>query len=68
MKKVIIFSLIILFFTKTQNVFANNDAFTVDNIEIIGETNVKNYRNKYLRADFKKGLKKLITYIIKKKN
>jgi len=68
MKKVIIFSLIILFFTKTQNVFANNDAFTVDNIEIIGETNVQNYRNKYLRAAFKKGFQKLITSIIQKEN
>ena len=68
MKKVIIFSLIILFFTKTQNVFANNNAFTVDNIEIIGETNVQNYRNKYLRAAFKKGFQKLITSIIQKEN
>tara|TARA_Y100000590_G_scaffold7163_1_gene9185 strand:- start:4381 stop:5430 length:1050 start_codon:yes stop_codon:yes gene_type:complete len=68
MKKVILFSLIILFSIKTQNVFANINVFTVDNIEIIGETNVQNYRNKYLKVAFKKGFQKLITSIIKKEN
>ena len=68
MKKVILFSLIILFSIKTQNVFSNSNVFTVDNIEIIGETNVQDYRKKYLKVAFKRGFQKLISSIIKKEN
>ena len=59
MKTVILFLLIILFSIKTQNIFANTSVFTVDNIEIKGETNKKNYRNTYLQVAFKKGFQKL---------
>ena len=47
MKKVIIFCLIILFFTKTQNVFVATRVFAVDNILVTGELNNNNYRQKY---------------------
>ncbi len=59
MKKVIFLSLIILFFNKTQNVFANQDAFTVDNIIIEGEIRDNNYREKYINVAFRKGFEKL---------
>tara|TARA_Y100001970_G_scaffold74701_1_gene94680 strand:- start:15549 stop:16604 length:1056 start_codon:yes stop_codon:yes gene_type:complete len=68
MKKIIIFSLIILFFPKTQNVFGATGVFTVDNIEVIGELDGNNNRDKYLRVAFKKGFQKLITGIIRKKD
>ncbi len=68
MKTVILFLLIILFSIKTQNIFANTSVFTVDNIEIKGETNKQNYRNTYLQLAFKKGFQKLISSIIKKEN
>ena len=68
MKKFIILLLIILFFTKTQNVFSATRAFTVDNIEIMGKTNAQNYRNKYLQVAFKKGFEKLIISIIREKD
>ena len=38
MKKLIILFLILLFFNKTQNVFASTSVFTVDNIEVSGLT------------------------------
>ena len=68
MKKIIIFSLIILFFTKTQNVLSNSDTFTVDNIEVSGKTNVQNYKSRHLDIAFRKGFEKLITSIVRKKN
>ena len=68
MKKIIIFSLIILFFTKTQNVFGVTGAFTVDNIEITGELKDENYRKKYLEVAFRRGFQKLIINIIQKDN
>ena len=48
MKKIFFFSLIILFFLKTQNVFGNSDTFTVDNIEVEGQLKENNNREKYL--------------------
>ena len=65
MKKIIIFSLIILFFTKTQNVFSNTDAFTVDNIEVVGKINDQNYKNRHLDRAFRKGFEKLIYSIVR---
>ena len=68
MKKFIILFLIILFFNKTQNVFASNSVFTVDNIEVSGPIKTTNNREKYLNLAFKKGFSKLITAIIKKED
>ena len=68
MKKFIILFLIILFFNKTQNVFASTSVFTVDNIEVSGLTKTTNNREKYLNLAFKKGFSKLITAIIKKED
>ena len=68
MKKFVILFLIILFFCKTQNVFATNNLFTVDNIEVNGTTKTSNNREKYLNLAFKKGFQKLITAIIKKED
>ena len=68
MKKIIIFSLIILFFTKTQNVFSTTDTFTVDNIEAIGTINDQNYKNRQLDTAFRKGFEKLISSIVKKED
>ena len=48
MKKFIILFLIILFFNKTQNVFASTGLFTVDNIEVSGPTKTLNNREKYI--------------------
>ena len=68
MKKFVILFLIILFFSKTQNVFATNSLFTVDNIEVNGTTKTSNNREKYLNLAFKKGFQKLITAIIKRED
>jgi len=68
MKKIIIFSLIILFFTKTQNLFSSTDTFTVDNIEVIGTINDQNYKNRQLETAFRKGFEKLILNIVKKED
>ena len=68
MKKVIFLSLIILFFNKTQNVFANQDAFTVDNIIVEGEIRDNNYREKYIEVAFRKGFQKLIENLIQIKD
>ena len=68
MKKFIILFLIILFFNKTQNVFASTSVFTVDNIEVSGLIKTTNNREKYLNLAFKKGFSKLITAIIKKED
>ena len=56
MKKIIIFSLIILFFTKTQNVLSSTNTFTVDNIEVSGEIRKDIPRERYLNIAFRKGL------------
>ncbi len=68
MKKLVILFLIILFFNKTQNVFASSGVFIVDNIEVGGSTKTTNNREKYLNLAFKKGFSKLITAIIKKED
>ena len=53
MKKFVILFLIILSFSKTQNVFASTNSFTVDNIEVNGTTKTSNNREKYLNLAFK---------------
>ena len=68
MKKFIFLSLIILFLSKTQNVFANQDNFTVDNIIISGEIRNNNYRNQYIESAFRKGFQKLTENILQKKD
>ena len=68
MKKFIILFLIILFFNKTQNVFASTNVFTVDNIEVSGLNKTTNNREKYLNLAFKKGFSKLVSAIIKKED
>ena len=67
MKKIVIFSLIILFFTKTQNVFSSTNTFTVDNIEVAGTINDQNYKNRQLEVAFRKGFEKLISRYKEKK-
>ena len=54
MKKFIILFLIILFFNKTQNVFASSSVFIVDNIEVGGSTKTTNNREKYLKSNAKR--------------
>ena len=61
MKKIFFFSLIILFFLKTQNVFGNSDTFTVDNIEVVRTINDQNYKKIQLDTAFRKGFEKLIS-------
>ena len=68
MKKIIFFSLIILFFIKTQNVFSDIGTFTVDNIKVTGKITDQNYRNKYLRVGLRNAFQKLIISIIGKEN
>ena len=68
MKKFVILFLIILFFSKPQNVFATTSLFTVDNIKVNGLTKTSNNRQKYLNLAFKKGFQKLVTAIIKRED
>ncbi len=68
MKKLVVLFLIIIFFSKTQNVFASTGLFTVDNIEVDGPIKTLNNRDKYLNLAFKKGFRKLITSIIKRED
>lgn len=66
MKKIIFFFLLILLFLyKTQNVFANQDAFTVDKIIIEGKIKQNNYKERYLDIAFRKGFEKLLSNILK---
>ena len=65
MKKVIYLLLIILFLSKTQNIFASENTFTVDNIEVTGKISNNNYRDKYLGIAFNKGFQILIQKILK---
>ena len=66
MNKLIFFFLIILLFlSKTQNIFSNEDTFTVDNIVIEGNINQTNNKNKYINIAFRKSFQKLITNILK---
>ena len=66
MKK-IVFSLllILLFLYKTQNVFAYQDAFTVDKIIIEGKIKQNNYKERYIDIAFRKGFEKLLRNILK---
>ena len=70
MKKIIYLSLVILFSTKTQNIYANKNTFTVDNIivstESAKQSNTK--REKYLNIGFKKGFKNLVISLLKKED
>ena len=66
MKKFFIFTLIILFLTKTQNIFTKEDTFAVDNIVVSGKIKNNNYRDSYLQLAFQKGFEKLIYNILKK--
>ena len=68
MKKIIFFTLIIIFFGKTQNVFGNTSVFIVDNIVIEGKINDQKYREKYLKIGFRSSFEKLINGIIRKKD
>ncbi len=69
MKKLIFLSLfILLFFSKTQNVFANKDVFTVDNIIVEGKIEDNNYRENYINIGFRKGFQKLIKNILQAKD
>ena len=66
MKNLIIFFLIILLFsTKTQNIFANQETFTVDNVVIEGNIKQTNYKNKYVDIGFRKSFEKLVANILK---
>ena len=68
MKKIIFLSLIILFLSKTQNIFASTDTFTVDNIVIKGDIIDNNYRQKYFEVALRKGFETLIENILKKED
>ena len=68
MKKFIFLSLILLFLTKTQNVFASTNTFTVDNIEVSGEIRKDIPRERYLNIAFRKGFQSLIQNILKKED
>ena len=66
MKKIFFFLLLILLFLyKTQNVFAYQDAFTVDKIIIEGKIKQKNYKDRYIDIAFRKGFEKLFSNIVK---
>ncbi len=66
MKKIFFFLLLILLFLyKTQNVFAYQDAFTVDKIIIEGKIKQKNYKDRYIDIAFRKGFEKLLSNIVK---
>jgi len=66
MKKIVFFLLLILLFLyKTQNVFAYQDAFTVDKIIIEGEIKQNNYKERYIDIAFRKGFEKLLRNILK---
>ena len=66
MKKIVFFLLLILLFLyKTQNVFAYQDAFTVDKIIIEGKIKQNNYKERYIDIAFRKGFEKLLSNILK---
>ena len=70
MKKFILLSLIILFSIKTQNISANQNTFTVDNIVVEGEltSDNNNSREKYLNLGFRKGFKNLVINLLRKED
>ena len=66
MKKFFFFLLLILLFLyKTQNVFAYQDAFTVDKIIIEGKIKQNNYKERYIDRAFREGFEKLLSNILK---
>ena len=65
MNKITLLIFIIVFLTKTGNVFSSNSIFNVDNI-IINNTNNQN-REKILDKAIKTGFKKLTKKILLKK-
>ncbi len=70
MKKLIFLSLLILFYTKTQNIYANPNTFAVDNIMVSGELDEdrKNSREKYLNIAFRKAFKNLVINLLRKED
>tara|TARA_B100001996_G_scaffold283507_1_gene223776 strand:- start:3721 stop:4773 length:1053 start_codon:yes stop_codon:yes gene_type:complete len=62
MNKIIFYFFIIVFLTKTGNVFSSNNIFNVDNI-IISKSNNEN-KEELLDSAFKEGFKKLIRKIL----
>ena len=68
MKKYIFLSLIILFLGKTQNIYADQNTFIVDNIIVKGQVRDNNYREKYTNIAFRKGFQKLVKNILRIKD
>ena len=69
MKKIIfLFLLILLFLHKTQNVFADQNTFIVDNIIVTGEIRDSNYRENYIDVAFRKGFQRLVENILRIKD
>jgi len=68
MKKFIFLSLIILFLGKTQNIYADQNTFIVDNIIVKGQVRDNNYREKYTNIAFRKGFQKLVKNILQIKD
>ena len=70
MKNFTFLSLILLFLIKTQNIYAKESTFTVDNILVSSElTNINNSsREKYLNIGFKKGFKNLVINLLRKED
>ncbi len=64
-KKIFFFLIILLFLSKTQNIFSNEDTFTVDNIVIEGNINQSYNKKNYINIAFRKSFQKLITNILK---
>ena len=68
MKNFIFLSLIILFLGKTQNIYADQNTFIVDNIIVKGQVRDNNYREKYTNIAFRKGFQKLVKNILRIKD
>ena len=68
MKNFIFLSLIILFLGKTQNIYADQNTFIVDNIIVKGQIRDNNYREKYTNIAFRKGFQKLVKNILQIKD
>ena len=70
MKNFTFLSLILLFLIETQNIYAKESTFTVDNILVSSElTNINNSsREKYLNIGFKKGFKNLVINLLRKED
>ena len=68
MKNFIFLSLIILFLGKTQNIYADQNTFIVDNIIVTGEIRDNNYRENYIDVAFRKGFQRLVENILRIKD